>query len=148
NNQQNGENEVGDEETYDLGGRTIEINFHADMTPQDGTETGELAYARWKEVEEKYNVTIEFTEIPYDEKIDHLTTTVLAGEPFADLVRMDPTQAASLAQEELILPLDDVINISQSKMSEPAKESGRVNPDGKVYMMDRSEEHTSELQSR
>src|SRR5699024_11379317 len=91
------------------------------MTPQEGTETGDLAYARWKEVEEKYNVTIEFTEIPYDEKIDHLTTTVLAGEPFADLVRMDPTQAASLAQEELILPLDDVI---------------------------RSEEHTSELQSR
>jgi len=138
NNEQNGENnEVGDdEETYDLGGRTIEINFHADMTPQEGTETGDLAYSRWKEVEEKYNVTIEFTEIPYDEKIDHLTTTVLAGEPFADLVRMDPSQAASLAQEELILPLDDVIDISQSKMSEPAKESGRVNPDGKVYMMD------------
>src|SRR5690625_2755713 len=106
------------------------------MTPQEGTETGDLAYSRWKEVEEKYNVTIEFTEIPYDEKIDHLTTTVLAGEPFADLVRMDPSQAASLAQEELILPLDDVIDISQSKMSERAKETGRVTPEGRVYNMD------------
>src|SRR5690625_1109654 len=142
NNEQNegnneGNNEVEDDgETYDLGGRTIKLNFHADMTPQEGTETGDLAVQKWKEVEEKYNVTIEWTEIPYDEKIDHLTTTVLAGEPFADLVRMDPSQAAGLAQEELILPLDDFIDMSQSKMSEPAKESGRVNPDGKVYMMD------------
>src|SRR5690625_3005860 len=136
NDENNVQNEGTNEETYDLGGRTIRLNFHVDLTPEEGTETGDLLVERWKEVEEKYNVTIEWTEIPYEEKIEHLTTTVLAGEPFADLVRMDPTQASGLAQEGLIIPLDDIIDLSQSKMSEELKEAGRVNPDGKVYMMD------------
>ena len=124
------------EETYDLGGRVIKLAFHANLTPVEGTETGDLMTEKWKEVEEKYNVTIEWTEVPYEEKIDQLTTTILSGEPYADLVRMDPTQAAGLAQEEFIYPLDDLIDISNVKMSEQGKEAGRINPDGKVYMMD------------
>jgi len=141
-NEQNNEleeNEGEPEETYDLGGRTIKIDFHAGMEPEEGTELGDLAVERWKEVEEKYNVTIEWTETPYDQKFDKFTTTVLAGEPYADMVLFDQTEVgrvAALAQEELIIPYDDIIDLSQSKVPEEILETGRISTDGKVYKLD------------
>ena len=66
--------EVEDEVTYDLGGRVIKISNHWDMTPEGGTEIGDLAVERWKEVEEKYNVKIEFTVVTWEEKINQFTS--------------------------------------------------------------------------
>lgn len=127
------------EETYDLGGRHITINFHADLTPQEGTEIGDLQVERWREVEEKYNVTIEWTTTPYDEKFDHFTTTVLAGEPYADIVLFDDTETgrlSRLALEGLIVAYDDIIDLSQTKLSDMILEQGRILPDGKVYAVE------------
>lgn len=140
NEQQESENEDNGapEETYDLGGRTIKINFHSGQEPEEGTEIGDLRYEKWKEVEEKYNVTIEWTETPYDEKYDLFTTTVLAGEPYADIVLFDRSEigrVAKLAQEELIIPYDDIVDLSQMKVSDAQKELGRINPDGKLYLV-------------
>src|SRR5699024_5136108 len=141
-NEQNNEleeNEGEPEETYDLGGRTIKIDFHAGMEPEEGTEMGDLEVERWKEVEEKYNVTIEWTETPYDQKFDKFTTTVLAGEPYADMVVFDQTEVgriAALAQEDLIIPYDDIIDLSQLKVPEAILETVRISTDGKVYKVD------------
>lgn len=138
-NDPNNEEENVPEETYDLGGRTITIDFHADLTPSEGTELGDLQVERWKEVEEKYNVTIEWTTTPYDEKFDHFTTTVLAGEPYADLVLFDDTETnrlSRLAQEGLIVAYDDIIDISQTKLSDLIIEQGRILPDGKLYAVE------------
>src|SRR5690625_7569347 len=43
-------NEETSEKTYDLGGRKITIASHFDMSPEEGTEMGDLQYERWKEV--------------------------------------------------------------------------------------------------
>lgn len=128
------EEEQEPEETYDLGGRVITIASHFDMQPEEGTEMGDLQVERWKEVEEKYNVSIEWIEVPYSEKVNQLTTTSLAGEPFADLLQVGTLEAAGLAQEDFIYALDDLINISETKMTDGVKDIGRVNPDGKVYL--------------
>lgn len=131
----NESNEEFSGETYDLGGRKITIASHFDMSPEEGTEMGDLQYERWKEVEEKYNVTIEWIEIPYDQKVEQLTTTSLAGEPFADLVQLGTLEAADLAHDDFIYALDDLIDLSETKMTEGVQDIGRVNPDGKVYLL-------------
>src|SRR5690625_3887355 len=135
NNENNVNNEETTEETYDLGGRKITIASHFDMSPEEGTEMGDLQYERWKEVEEKYNISIEWIEIPYDQKVEQLTTTSLAGEPFADLVQLGTLEAAGLAQDDFIYALDDLIDLSETKMTEGVQDIGRVNPDGKVYLL-------------
>ena len=131
-------NQVNDgitEATYDLGGRVITIASHFDMSPEEGTEMGDLQVEKWKEVEERYNVKIEWTELPYEEKVNQLTTTSLAGEPFADILQLGTVEAAGLAQEGYIHALDDLIDITETRMNEGVQEMGRVHPDGKVYLM-------------
>ena len=125
--------EVEDEETYDLGGRVIRIANNWDMTPEAGTEIGDLMVERWKSVEEKYNVKVEMVVVPWEEKVNQLTSTVLAGEPFADIVGLDSAQTASLVQQDYLIPLDDIIDLSASKIPDALKELGTFND--KVYMM-------------
>ncbi|MCD8501078.1 MAG: hypothetical protein LRY71_04555 [Bacillaceae bacterium] len=62
------ETEDTDEVTYDLGGRTIKIANHWDMTPEVGSYIGDLYVEKWREVEKKYNVNIEWVVVPYEEK--------------------------------------------------------------------------------
>ena len=121
-----------DEVTYDLGGRVIRITNHWDMTPVGGTEIGDLKMERWAEVEEKYNVKVEFTEIPYEEKINQLTSTILAGEPMADIVGVDSNEAASLVQQDYVFALEDIIDVSSSKMTDAMKDMGMFN--GKLHL--------------
>ncbi|MFC4388606.1 extracellular solute-binding protein [Gracilibacillus marinus] len=120
-------------EAVDLGGRTIRIANHWDMTPQGGTELGDLSVQKLKEVEEKYNVKIEYVVVPWEEKVNQLTSTILAGEPFADLVSLESSQAAALIQEDYLLALNEVIDLSNSKIPATLQEMGTF--DGNVYLM-------------
>src|SRR5690625_270863 len=55
------------------------------------------------------------------------------------MVLFDQTEVgrvAALAQEELIIPYDDIIDLSQSKVPEEILETGRISTDGKVYKVD------------
>lgn len=127
------EEEVEDEVTYDLGGRVITIVNHWDMTPQPGTEMGDIAVARLQEVEEKYNVKIEYQVVPWEEKVNQLTSSILAGEPMADLMGLDTNMTAGLVQQDYLYALDDIIDLSASKLNETNQDMGRFN--GKVYLM-------------
>jgi len=129
-----------EEPTYDLGGRVIKIVNHWDMTPQEGTETGDMAVARWKEVEEKYNVKIEWSVVPWEEKINQLTASILAGEPMGDIIGIDSNQTASLVQQDYLFALDDLMDVSTTKMSQPMKDLGIF--DGKLFLF-RSEVNES-----
>ncbi|MCJ8009921.1 extracellular solute-binding protein [Lederbergia wuyishanensis] len=121
-----------EEQTYDLGGRVIKIVNHWDMTPQEGTETGDMAVARWKEVEEKYNVKIEWSVVPWEEKINQLTASILAGEPMGDIIGIDSNQTAQLVQQDYLFALDDLIDVSATKMNQTMKDLGTFN--GKLYL--------------
>src|SRR5699024_7686733 len=75
-------------EAVDLGGRVIRIANHWDMTPLGGTELRDQIVKRHEYIEEKYNITIEYVEVTFDEKINTLTSSILANDPFADLVSL------------------------------------------------------------
>ncbi|SEO18119.1 ABC-type glycerol-3-phosphate transport system, substrate-binding protein [Amphibacillus marinus] len=121
-----------EEESYDLGGRVIRIAQHWDMTPEGGTEIGDLTVERWHEVEEKYNVKIEWVVVPWEEKVDQLTSTILAGEPFADIVGLDANQVAPLIQQDYVYALDELIDLNESQLSQALQDIYTIS--GNVYM--------------
>lgn len=121
-----------EEEAVDLGGRALKFANHWDMTPEGGTEYGDLTVEYFEKVQEKYNVSVEYVVVPFEEKVNQLTTSILAGEPFADLVWLDSTQAAQLIQQDYLIPLDDILDLNTIKMSDAQKQMYTI--DGKVYM--------------
>lgn len=121
-----------EEEAVDLGGRALKFANNWDMTPEGGTEYGDLTVEYFEKVQEKYNVSVEYVVVPFEEKVNQLTTSILAGEPFADLVSLDSTQAAQLIQQDYLIPLDDILDLNTIKMSDAQKQMYTI--DGKVYM--------------
>ncbi|MCR2821512.1 ABC transporter substrate-binding protein [Lederbergia panacisoli] len=122
-----------EEPTYDLGGRVIKIVNHWDMTPQGGTELGDLSVQKVKEAEEKYNVKIEYVVVPWEEKVNQLTASVLANEPLGDLVGLDTNMTAAMVQQDYLYALDDIIDLSTSKISDTLKKMGTFNE--KVHLL-------------
>jgi len=104
-------------QTIDLEGRTIRIAAWWDEKPK-GETAGEIArLEKMEELEKAYNFTFEFINIPFEEYMDKFTTTVLAGEPFADVVIMEykraivpVKQGQVLAIEEFTSPGNDINN--------------------------------------
>lgn len=128
------EEEPEEEETYDLGGRTIKIVDHYDRWPLEGNYFGDIRQELLDKAEEKYNVKIEYEVVPFDEKVNQLTTTVLAGEPYADIIGLNAVQAGPLIEQDFLHALDDIIDLSTSKMTQPMKDMAKYGND-KQYMM-------------
>ncbi len=94
-------------EPIDLGGRTIRIAAWWDDKPK-GETAGEIARLdKMAELEKAYNFKFEFINIPFEEYMDKFTTTVLAGEPFADVAIMEFKRAIVPVKSGLVLPLSE-----------------------------------------
>lgn len=106
-----------EEPVPDLGGRVIRIAAWWDLTPEGVTASEKARLEKIEEVEEKYNITIEFVSIPFDQYMDTFTASVLAGEPFADIVQLEYKRAIApvlngqlLKLAEYTTPESDVNN--------------------------------------
>ncbi|WP_308639866.1 ABC transporter substrate-binding protein [Paenibacillus silvisoli] len=108
-------NASGVEEKIDLAGRTIRIAANWDDSPKPDTATGLALIEKQKEVEQKYNVKIEYLNVPYDTFQEKFTSTVLAGEPFADIIHLGVDWALSAAAKNQLIPLNEFMDISASK---------------------------------
>ncbi|XEC93627.1 ABC transporter substrate-binding protein [Paenibacillus tarimensis] len=100
------------EEAIDLGGRTIKLSAWWDLTPKGETASEKARLDKIAELEKKYNMKIEFVNVPWGEYVDTFTTSVLAGEPFADIVRMEVKWALPAILNGLLLPLDEFTSAS------------------------------------
>lgn len=98
----------------DMNGRTFTFAYNWDAMPNEepdpSTATVEDIY-KWenlKRVEEKYNCKIKFINVPYEEIATKLTTSVMAGAPYADAVNLSAQQAIPLAVSGQIMALEDI----------------------------------------
>ncbi|ALS29033.1 ABC transporter substrate-binding protein [Paenibacillus sp. 32O-W] len=114
----------------DMNGYTIKMVHWIDG-PQEGTQEGDLAVAREKEIEEKYNVNIEWVKVPWGEPPTMITNAALAGEPVADMVALDLYHAIPLIRQGLLLPVDDLFDMNDPKWPVNMKENGSF--EGKQY---------------
>lgn len=131
----------------DLGGRTFTFAYNWDaypMTepdPASATMEDIYKYDNLKRVEAKYNCKINYINVPYEEIAEKLTTSVMAGAPFADAVLLDAQQIIAPALNNQIIPLED-INLPEADIfnaQEVLYESGNVC--GKNYgMKDKNED--------
>lgn len=93
-------------ELIDLGGRTIKISAWWDDIK--GETAGEkAALEKRAELENEYNIKIEWVNIPFEEYMDKFTASVLAGEPIADITMMELKRALAPAKQGLLLPLSE-----------------------------------------
>ena len=98
----------------DMGGRPLRINawwqvfnFEADQWAAPDDPGFRSLYTIYREAEERWNTTLEFTVAGWGENVELLATSVLAGEPFADMVRLENWQAIPYAiSRGLLTPLE------------------------------------------
>lgn len=104
-----------DKSKSDLGGRTIRIAAWWDDSPKPDTDTGKALVEQQKKVEQKYNIKIEYVNVPFNDYVQKFTTTVLAGQPFADIVRLQYDWALGAVTKGQLLKLNSYIDITKSK---------------------------------
>ena len=76
----------GKEERHNFGGRTITYSAWWDLRPDPGVSLEmERKARRAAEVEKKYNVKIDYVNIPWGEYLGRYITTVMAGDRIADI---------------------------------------------------------------
>ncbi|MHA7965126.1 ABC transporter substrate-binding protein [Paenibacillus sp. CAU 1782] len=93
--------------TIDLGGRTIRIAAWWDEKPKGETAGEKARLEKMAQLEEDYNFKFEFINVPFEEYMDKFTTTVLAGEPFADIAIMEYKRAIVPVKAGQVLPISE-----------------------------------------
>ncbi|MBO9604424.1 MAG: extracellular solute-binding protein [Paenibacillaceae bacterium] len=99
----------------DLGGQKIRIAANFDDTPKDDSPIGKARIEKQKEVEAKYNVKVEYVNIPQKEIQDKFTTSILAGEPIAEVMRLATSVLPSMGEKGMFLPLEDLTELNNEK---------------------------------
>ena len=103
-------------EPRDMGGITMYVNawwlpfdWDADQWREPSEPGTKSLYELWREAEERWNVNIEFTVAGWGENVELLTTSVLAGQPYADMVRLENWQAIpNLAAQGFLTAFEDI----------------------------------------
>lgn len=119
-----------EEEAIDLGGRVIRLSAWWDLTPLGDSASSIAELEQIAAVEEKYNVDIQFVNVPFENYLDKFTTTTLAGEPFADIVMLENKAALPAILKGQLLTIDDFtdadsnINNEQNLMKKNAPLAG------------------------
>jgi ABC-type glycerol-3-phosphate transport system substrate-binding protein len=114
-----------EETKIDLGGREIVFSAWWDGTPKNDTPEGERALQRQKEVEEKYNVKIKYVNQDYHQTAEKLSSTVMAGEPYADVVLVPDYLIAGLLAGGYFTALDDFMDVrAESKIPQAVIDAG------------------------
>ena len=87
-----------------------------EATPVGGSEFGDRDVKLLDEVQKNYNCTVSFLYIPQGEIIEKLTASVLAKDPFADIVWMEANTAIpQMAAAGYIMETDSFFDFSDSK---------------------------------
>ncbi|MFC5529408.1 ABC transporter substrate-binding protein [Cohnella yongneupensis] len=120
------------EETYDLGGREIRLASWGEG-PKADTPEGQKILERVAEVEKKYNVKITYVNQDWGTYAEKFTTSVMAGEPFADVVYLPANLPLTMIKGGYLTALDDFMNVKEeTKLSDQIIEAGSYGT-GKTY---------------
>ncbi len=120
-----------------LEGRTVRIMSWTgtDLEPQQGeSEREDRQYDYLRRLEEEYNFTFEFIEIPYYQLMSTYISGVTAGDPPADIINVSIRSFyPALVTKNMIMPLSDFeyFNFADEKWAPLQIETGTYN--GKVY---------------
>lgn len=116
----------------ELAGYELRISGWWDGEPQPTSAQGEAALARWSAIEETYDVQMKWVTVGAEETVERLTASVMAGDPFADIIHIEANRAIpSMAVAGIILPVSDYLDFSDPRWPTNVEEVGGF--DGDVY---------------
>lgn len=118
------------EATLDMKGATIKLVSTSVIDPakvENKTELTDLKLARQKEVEAKYNVKIEYVQVPWGELKDKVVATALSGDPVGDLILSDLRWVPTYVAGGMIKPLSEVTDLSDPMFNESIRKLGTFN---------------------
>lgn len=103
---------------FDLGGRTVKISSwwtvvpDSNMKKPDPTVFSEdvAKYENIKRIEDKYNCTIEFIEVPWYQMESRLEESVLEGSPYADIVYLPLNFSIPAISKGYLLPISEFVS--------------------------------------
>jgi len=121
------------EDVRDLGGRVIKVAAWWDMAPQGGSPSGDRMVARRAEMEQKYNFTFEYVNVPWDQVIETYSSSVLSGDPFADIATLEDNWIIGLVNGGFVTELDSLFDFNEEKWDQVTKSVATI--DGKTYGM-------------
>lgn len=127
------EEEPEPEVVKDLGGRVIRVAAWWDLEPKGGTPSGDRQVARREEMEQKYNFKFEYVNVPWDQVVQTYSSSVMSGEPFADIATVEDNWVYNLAASGFVTPLDSYFDFNNEKWCELTKEVTYIK--GKTYGM-------------
>ncbi len=105
-------------ESLDFGGETITMAAWWDATPQPDTPENQQIIANIAELEQKHNFKLEFVAVNYDEIGPKFTESTLAGDPFAEFVRLERRWYVPTAiNSDLVLALSDFVELDGSNVA-------------------------------
>jgi ABC-type glycerol-3-phosphate transport system substrate-binding protein len=122
---------------YDMKGEPIKIAAWWDADPRNIAENERTALDQLQvdliaKAEEKYKTKIEFSVIDYGQIVEQFTTTSLAGEPMADIVRLELFwMFPKLVKDGFLGALEDYIEVDPEKVPAWMLEGGSYQ--GKQY---------------
>lgn len=94
---------------FDLEGRTVKIaGYHAPAMEEYFSE-GE-GRGRIDDVEEAFNIEIEFVAYDWGQAEDEVISSVIAGDPVGDIIVTNNRHMTTYAAEDAIYPVDDLLD--------------------------------------
>ena len=119
-----------EEAEVNLGGREVRISQWWDASPKGDSVADELARERIANVEAKYNVTISYLDTEYWSTSEKLSASVMANDPFAEIIRIPDGFIWGLMNGGFLTPLNDYV--ADSGMSDVMIEAMKFGGD-QVY---------------
>ncbi|TLS50868.1 extracellular solute-binding protein [Paenibacillus antri] len=97
---------------FDLGGREIKVTAWWDIKFEGDHPDVVAIRENIDELQKKHNFTVSFVTTPYDKMVEQFTSSVMAGEPFADVVRLERRAAfPGLVTSGMMTPLNDIMDV-------------------------------------
>lgn len=126
---------AGSKEKYDFGGRTVTYSAWWELRPQPGASVEmDRQIRRVTEVEKKYNVKIDYANIPWGEYLARYITTVMAGDSMADIASVEVNWFyPTLLLNNFCLPISSlgVFDFNDEKFQRETVTFGEYN--GEIY---------------
>ena len=121
-----------EEVVIDMQGKPIRVMSWGNPFGQEGTDLGETLIALENEMSTKHNTKFEFVEATWDNIVEKVTTSVMAGEPIADVFYLEKARAIpGMINSDFLTPISDFIDLDDPKW--PVKLKEVAGYDGKVY---------------
>lgn len=91
--------------------KTVMTSDDPEPNPADSTysEAEVLHYNALHQFMEDYNCSVEFLMVPQEEIFTTFTTSVMAGDPFADVVMIAPGNIVSAIKNQQIMSIDEYV---------------------------------------